>query len=265
MARGRKKQQAGPGGAPEWMVTFSDLMSLLLTFFVLLLSFSSVNQKDFNEAMMSVQGALGVMRMHSGVISLIPVPPRRQPKKAEDAARKLSRRLQVLGLDQQVSVDFDGKGGLKIRLPGHLLFGPGSSDLNPEALPLLQEIVGVLLEFSGLFVEVRGHTDNSPLNTSGEYRDNYDLSYQRAYSVMEQIAGPGRLPVEAFEVTAAGASQPYALNTTEEGRAANRRVEIFVRGLIDKHTVKNVETGEIESAAPAEESNGTATKDLEEL
>src|SRR5690606_4418358 len=79
------------------------------------------------------------------------------------------------------------------------------------------------------FVEVRGHTDNRPISGAG-YRDNFDLSYERAKNVMLYFTRQGGLPQDEFEVIACGESQPIATNETEEGRQANRRVELFVRG-----------------------------------
>lgn len=249
MAERRKKQEAS-GGAPEWIVTFSDLMSLLLTFFVLLLSFSTVSEKDFNEAMSSVQVALGVLDKNMGLLNPTAMMQRERGKQAERTARRLRRQLQVLGMEQQVKMEFDAVGGLKISLPGSLLFDAGSASLKPDALPALREIAGVLKDLPETFIEVRGHTDMSPLNASGGYRDNYDLSYQRAHSVFEQLAGPGRVPVQQFEITASGASQPAAPNDSEAGRQANRRVEIYVRGFVDESKVNKGQGAE--SMAPEE-------------
>ena len=238
MAKGRKREERH--GAPEWIVTFSDLMSLLLTFFVLLLSFSTISEKDFKDAIASVQGALGVLPMHQGILSPVPAPPRRRTEQTEAVARRLRRQLQILGLEQQVKIEFDAVGGLKISLPAGVLFDPGSATLRPDSLPVLRDLGGILKEFPDSFVEVRGHTDSSPLTAPGPYRDNYDLSYHRAYAVFEQLAGPGRVPEEQFEITAAGGAQPEAPNDTEEGRRANRRVEVYVRGLVDRQKLDSL-------------------------
>jgi len=233
MAQGKKKGQDEPPGAPAWMVTYGDLMSLLLTFFVLLLSFSSVNQEAFNEALQSLRGALGVLRMHES-----PVMPYRADKKVprtpraiERLARELMRRMQILGMDEQIDVEFDNEeGGLKISLPSRVLFDTAKADLKPEAYDVLGDVADVLGEIPEAFIEVRGHTDSRPLRSSPRFADNWDLSYHRAKAVTFHLQTLGAAPQSQFEAIACGPSQPIASNDTEEGMQANRRVELFVRG-----------------------------------
>lgn len=237
----RKRQGGGEEGAPAWIVTFSDLMSLLLTFFVLLLSFSTVSEEEFKEAMMSIQGAFGVLDRFPHVISVAQLPPRRASNEAAEAARELQRQLQILGLEKQVKIEYDAMGGLKISLPSSILFDSGSATLKPEALPILRDVGEVLFEMPDTFIEVRGHTDSTPLAATGTYRDNYELSYFRADAVTRQLHTLGKVPMEQFEIVACGQSQPLATNTTEAGRQANRRVEIFVRGLVKKSRMESLE------------------------
>ncbi|MBX3180763.1 MAG: flagellar motor protein MotB [Candidatus Hydrogenedentes bacterium] len=230
----RKKCKCPPPGAPAWMATFADMMSLLLTFFVLLLSFSTISEDKFKEALMSLEGGFRPFPRSSHFVAPLPKPPRRQNEEAQQAARKLRRQLQVRGLERKVRVDFDALGGIKINLPASLLFEPGEAALRPAAIPVIRDIAAVLAELPESFFEVQGHTDTTPLASTARFRDNYDLSYERAHSVTEQMVISGGLPVNQFEIHAMGATQPMATNATEEGRAANRRVEIYVRGLLDK-------------------------------
>jgi len=104
-----------------------------------------------------------------------------------------------------------------------------------------------------IFVEIRGHTDNIPVGSGSPFADNYDLSYRRAKNVMLQMAAPGGLQQSACEVIACGQSQPISSNDTEEGRAANRRVQLQVRGDFSNEATVQVQ-GMIESMqAPAPE------------
>lgn len=248
MARG-KKCNCEPG-APGWIVTFSDLMSLLLTFFILLLSFSTISEDDFNQAMMSLQGAFGVLPRFSGVVSMVPRPPQRESDERTRTATRLQRRLQIEGLEKQVKVEYDALGGIKISVPNSVLFDAGSATLRPEAFPVLRSIGEVLAEMPDTFIEVRGHTDAVPLAGGGRFRDNYDLSYFRAHAVAERIMTDGRVPMEQFEITACGPSQPAATNDTEEGRRANRRVEIYVRGLVPAGRMDALRDGSGEVLGP---------------
>jgi len=245
MAGRKKKSGGGDEGAPMWIVTFSDLMSLLLTFFVLLLSFSTVTEDEFNQAMTSLQGALGVLPRFSGVVGNATPRSKGSSDESQSAARQLRRMLQVKGMEKQVKIEYDAFGGLKISLPNAVLFGPGSATLQADAYPLMEDMGEVLGSMPETFIEIRGHTDSSPLITASTFRDNYDLSYFRAYEVGNRLAGAGGIPWEQFELVACGSSQPMASNETESGRVANRRVEIYVRGLVDKERVRSLEGGEL--------------------
>lgn len=246
----QKKCKCPPPGAPAWLATFADLMSLLLTFFVLLLSFSTISEEKFNQALMSLEGGFRPFPAFATFIAPVPRPPRRDNDKASQAARKLRRVLQVRGLEKKVKIDFDAVGGIKINLPANLLFEPGEATLRPAAIPVIKDIADVLAELPESFFEVQGHTDSRPLSSALRFRDNYDLSYERAHSVTEQMVITGGLSVNQFEIHAMGASQPIATNATEEGRAANRRVEIYVRGLLDKDKLNTLLQGLDTEGAP---------------
>ena len=240
---GRKKKGDDEGGAPGWIVTFSDLMSLLLTFFVLLLSFSTISEEDFNDAMMSVQGALGVFDRFRSIVAPMPRPPKQEIRsEVSEAARRLRRRLQVTGLENKVKVEFDAMGGIKISLPNSVLFDTGSATLRPQAYSVLQDIAEVLGELPDTFIEVRGHTDSTPVPPTTPYENNYTLSHHRAYAVAERLNRSG-VEMEQFEIVACGPNQPVALNDTEAGRRANRRVELYVRGLVDQDKIEALEPG----------------------
>lgn len=266
MAERKKKSGGGDEGAPMWIVTFSDLMSLLLTFFVLLLSFSTIQEEEFNKAMSSLQGALGVLPQFSSIVAPSPRKPTRATSEAEKAARRLRRKLQVEGKEKQVKIEYDATGGLKISLPDAVLFEAGSATLKAEAFPILENIASVLTGLPDTFVEVRGHTDGTPLNESPNFRDNYDLSYFRAHSVANRLAIVGTVPMEQFEIVACGPSQPLATNDTLEGRRANRRVELYVRGLVDDKKLDALDgDGQEGVTVPAPAGVATAPRELDEL
>lgn len=222
-------------GAPAWVVTFGDLMSLLMTFFILLLSFATMEKpKEFEEAMISIRGAFGVMPANLTVVQVNPMPIRmkRLPRRAEEAARDLQRELQVQGKADEVRVDYDKSGALKISLPNKVLYDSGQAELRPDAYPFLAGVADVLAGFPDAFFEVHGYTDNTPMGNTSLFRDNNDLSYARADAVMRFISESSGMDIVRFQAAGHGAGQPIAPNTTEEGRLANRRVEIYIRGLL---------------------------------
>lgn len=239
----KQKKCECEAGAPLWMVTYGDLMSLLLTFFVLLLSFSTITEEElFRQAIMSFRGSVGLLPRELTVTQVNPMPSKyqRPSRSAEELARKLRRRLQLLGKEGEVKVEFDGKNGLKLTLPSKILFASADASVQPPAYPVLNDLASIFAEFPNALFEVRGHTDDRPLTSHPLFRDNYDLSFGRADSVARYLSKEGRIPLERFEIIARGAGDPRAPNTTEEGRAANRRVEIFVRGLLADEEYENI-------------------------
>lgn len=235
----RDKKCECEAGAPMWMVTFGDLMSLLLTFFVLLLSFASMEEpKRYEATMIAIRGAFGSMgvlpnNVTTVQMNMMPRPQQRPTKAQEDLARRIRRRLQIIKKEEEVKLDFDKQGGLKITLPSEILYESGKTELKAEAYPLLDDLAQLFAELEGAVFEVRGHTDDVGIVTTTDYRDNYDLSYARADIVVRYFNQAGRIPIQQFEIVACGSSQPVAPNSTEKGRQANRRVEIYVKGLID--------------------------------
>mgnify|MGYP001596397195 CR=1 FL=1 len=220
-------------GAPAWTVTFADMMGLILSFFILIVSFSSIEKNKITAAVQSVQGALGVMPKDQTVRQLTQSAlqmPQRVPRSIERVAREFRTRLQVLGVEDGVGIKYSGDGGLEINLPNQVLFDFGQADLKTEAYEILNQLASSLSTIPGIFVEIRGHTDNIPVGGGSPFTDNYDLSYRRAKNVMLQMSAPGGLQQSACEVIACGPSQPLSSNDTEEGRSANRRVQLQVRG-----------------------------------
>lgn len=216
---------------PIWAVTFADLMTLILAFFVLLLSFTTFTKpEEFDVAIQSFRGAAGVIPEEPTDVRTVPqaLPTARPSKTVEDLARRVRGQLQVLGMDENVKVEFEGEGTVKLSLPTQFLFDTASADLRAEAYPVLNDVAKVLGDYPNAAVEVSGHTDNQPLRASVIYRDNYDLSYHRAESVGRYLMTER---IENIRMIAAGDREPVASNETPESRQANRRVEIRITGL----------------------------------
>lgn len=243
MAAKQKKCECEPG-APMWVLTFGDMMSLLLTFFILLLSFASMDKpRDFQEAIISIKGAFGVLPQNLATVRVNPAPVRmRRPnKEAEDNARRVQRGLQVMGLQKDVKLRYDRAGGVKITLPNEILFAAGAYTLRTEAYTTLDNVGVLLAGLPETTFEVVGHTDLTPMGAGSPFRDNHDLSYARADEVARYLQRTSGIPFSQFEISGAGDGKPVATNTTEEGRQANRRVEILIRGVIDSDRVQELQ------------------------
>ena len=245
-------------GAPAWMATFADLMSLLMCFFVLLLSFSEMDLQKFKQVAGSMDKAFGIQRevkadaipKGTSVIAQefspgVPQPAAIKVMKQQtddDTKEELKRdpalREAVEELIENIEISLKDEiedavlelirytDGVMIRVRESDAFPSGSAKLQPGFIPVLEKLKTILDETTGRIV-VAGHTDSDPISTP-TYPSNWVLSAARAASVVhffseKQFADPGRIELRAYADT-----QPIAPNDTRANRAKNRRIEINV-------------------------------------
>lgn len=213
-----------------WVMTYADMMSLLLTFFVLIVSFSSLQHSKFQQAAQSLQEAFGLLDHQESVIEFRnPVYPDR-PDDSNDIAvyyemQELEQVILDQGLDKEVEIQLQ-ENGVMFRIQAPFLFGSGQAELREEPRKVLDELSALFRKFPYL-VRIEGHTDSVPIN-SEQYPSNWELSAARAVTVARYFQGLG-LPPERIAATGYGEYQPIDDNATTEGRGKNRRVEIFLQ------------------------------------
>ncbi|MEP0548554.1 MAG: flagellar motor protein MotB [Rhodothermales bacterium] len=212
--------------APFWMATFSDMMTLLLTFFVMLVAMSEVEVKKFEEALSYFQGGTGMLtyesvtptlRRHSSV----------EYSQREHAMRfeEVERYLQEQGLTDMVEVNLT-ETGLSVSVTDSVMFRSGAAELIEPSQHLLVTLTE-LLGGAVAAVRVEGHTDDRPIQTA-RYPSNWELSTARAASVVRfLLETPDALSPDRYTALGHGEHRPIASNETGEGRARNRRVDIF--------------------------------------
>jgi len=220
-------------GAPAWVLTFGDLMSLLLTFFILLYSMSSSDAAKFNVAAQSLREALGEMSGEFTSATLVPTDELEAGTIASgeaitDAAMEvIAARLQQFvednGLEESVEVSKEAN-GVFLRMQDQALFSPASASIDAAAEAAVAQL-GEIVKMIGIPVIVSGHTDNVPIR-SGAFPSNWELSAARAAGVARALVGQGRDPSQVT-VEAYGDQRPLGDNSTPEGRAENRRVEVY--------------------------------------
>ena len=225
-----KKSRSENGGAPAWMATFADMMSLLLTFFVLLLSFASMDLIKFKDAMGSINEALGsthsrtVVFQQSAGSSLIEIPmSESESKKIHYAIKEeLEKMIEKKGLQEDVHVVHTNRGVI-LRVRGKMFFSSGGADLKYTSIPVLEKIAAILKKFPNR-VSIEGHTDTLPIS-GGRFSSNWELSTARAYSALRYFQKTNEIDVTKIYIGGFGDTHPIAPNDTPEGRAKNRRVE----------------------------------------
>ena len=255
-------EKKAAAGAPAWVLTFADLMSLLLAFFVLLFSFSEMDKQKFKELSGSMRDAFGVQRevpafkppIGTSIIARDFSPGRPTPtvenqvrqqavnemriyaemaideseriskEELEADLQKVKRHLDIEIRDGFVEVDDDGERVITIRIKEMGSFPSGSAELNNDFKPVINKIAELVGDIGG-HVVIAGHTDNLPISTS-RFRSNWDLSSARAATVLESIAERSGQPAEHFRLAGHADTRPLDTNSTAEGRARNRRVEL---------------------------------------
>jgi len=234
-------EDAGEGGAPEWMATFSDLMTLLMVFFILLFSMSEIQVKKFALAANSLKEGFGdaiVDRMMEADSSGAPRDSLTQPSvsalvdQIENAV--ISQRMETIqdsleefvsqnNLEKTVQVIRDGT-GVTLVLRDVVLFSSGRAEVQKQSRWILEKLEP-LLENVGSAFTVVGHTDDIPIR-SEKFGSNWELSAARAGGVAHALIDLGISP-QRIHVEAWGDQHPLVSNDSPQGRAMNRRVEIF--------------------------------------
>ncbi len=223
-------EDEGMPGAPQWMTTYGDMVTLLLTFFILMFAMSTINEQKFMQAAASLQQALGVLPKNVSVVgemspAIGTTGAAREQIDLIESMEQIAEIFQEEALQDMASVEVTGPGEVLIRMGDEVLFDPGASELKPQALRVLAGIANsVRGKTESVYVE--GHTDNVPISTP-EFPSNWELSAARALSVVRLLEEAG---VPPGQLAAVGHSQyiPIAPNDTPEGRTKNRRVELWI-------------------------------------
>ncbi|MBE3610561.1 flagellar motor protein MotB [Campylobacter californiensis] len=234
-----------PKCMPDWLATFGDLMSLLLCFFVLLLSMATMDAKKFENAIGSLAGALSVLEGGSR-----PQVQKEQEMSLETSTRETRAKLKseneimktASAINQlltasgspEVSVE-EAEDGFILRLPASLLFSKGKAQIeNDDARLFLKRISMVIAKLpSEVNTNIIGHTDDQKPDIDSIYKDNWQLSSARAITVAQELINNG-VDAKKLIASARASYNPFASNDSEQGRAKNNRVEIHFVSLDKK-------------------------------
>lgn len=241
MARKKKNGEGGGGGEGSWMVTFSDLSTLLLTFFVLLLSMSSMDDLRLKSMFQNFTSSSGILlfKKYGEVYHAKEIFIQGLFEKLKDA---LVINKESEGIESELAsnitenpfvkasgaVKFENiENGFKLVFGQKLLFRSGSAELRPEMRPVLQQVAD-FIRVSRYQVYVDGYTDAVPIHNE-KFGSNEDLSLARAYNILEFLVKEGGASEDKIALSGYGPLRPVATNRTVEGRAKNRRVEIIFK------------------------------------
>ncbi len=232
------------------MATLADLFSLLLTFFILLLSFSTMDIIKFRALAKSLQDALGTTSYSSeGIFDHTSNPIDfetvaynsnvnmdlqgtaqqqivvKEVKENEALAQDISKVVAEAGLQDTVTVKASSRGVL-MQVQGQVFFGNGNADLKEQSAPFLDEIARIILA-SPYHVAIEGHTDDSPIHTR-QFPSNWELSTARAISTLRYMVDKAGVDPKRLSSAGFADTRPLVPNDTVEHQRQNRRVEFVI-------------------------------------
>ncbi len=212
------------------MTTFSDMMTLLLAFFVMIVAMSEVEVEKFEEALSYFNGHTGLLETSDAVLAPSPEIVSARPIEDEivqaNRFEELLERLVAEGLTEAVEVNLTER-GLHVAIADSIMFASGEAALLPPAAAVLAAVAAVLAD-DVRSVVVEGHTDAVPIRTP-RYPSNWELSAARAAAVVRfLLARDAALPPDRYQAAGYAEFRPRGPNGTAEGRARNRRVEILL-------------------------------------
>jgi len=219
-----------------WIVTYADLVTLLLVFFVLLYSISSLNLEKFKFAMHSIQINLGEAAPSVELLEILDTPEHGEDTPTlEEAIGLKSREKELLEeIDEVIREETIGdnivvrstEGMINIVITGKILFAPGAAELKDEANPVMDKISMLIAQYPEYDVNIKGYTDNIPISTE-RFPSNWDLSAIRATTVLKFLVN-NRIDPKRLTANGYGDLLRIAPNDTEDNRARNRRVEFVL-------------------------------------
>lgn len=236
----KKRQRPPKKGAPAWMVTYSDLVTLILVFFVLLFGMSQIDKEKFEELAQSFRER-AIFDFNPSSIPFEQTPNTiidddlnedtfddEQSKMDEQLKRLISEVNHFIkknGLEDIVIVTRNER-GIVLVLPEQVLFETGEANIIEEALPFLDHVANLMKEIPNV-VRVEGHTDNRPIHNS-RYPSNWELSSARSASVIRYFVEEHEIDPTRFIATGYSDTRPIVPNDGPENWAKNRRVEIVI-------------------------------------
>lgn len=225
----KKNKKSKPSNKDRWLLTYSDLITLLMIFFVIMFSMSSVDQSKYEQVINSLQGVFGGSIKSGSIVPIIIDGNNNNNKENNDELSdlkdKIDKYLEENDLDKVIATT-EYKKGLVISIKDNILFDSGKTTLKSNVIDNLNQI-GKLLKGFDAYVRVEGHTDNIPISNSS-FKSNWELSVSRATQVLHFLVDNKYVPNNKISAVGYGQFRPIANNSTPNGRDKNRRVDILI-------------------------------------
>jgi len=229
----RKRKKEEKKSTQGWMTTYSDMVTLLLCFFVLLFSFSEIDAQKFRDIMSSFQGGSGVLE--GGQTMDIPEESEKDSsveideEELEMLKAIIEEYADSIGMKDEITLTIEER-GLVIRFMDSVFFDSGKAQIKPESKDILHYMAEILNreEFKEKHIKVEGHTDTDPIVYSVIYPTNWELSSTRATNVLRYLIEKEKIDGDRISSSGYSYNKPVAPNDTEENKAKNRRVDMVI-------------------------------------
>lgn len=255
-----KKEKKTKKGAPAWMATFSDLVTLVLVFFVLLFSMSKVDAVKFRELQVVLSGVgigekgfltddevqsinLTEKQLDSETIQEIAEKREKEKEKLDDLYEKIKKYVHDKGLEEKIDV-VRKEEGVSVVITDSVFFDTGSAEVKTEAKEIINSLTDFFKEVDNE-IQIEGHTDNRPIS-SFQYPSNWELSGARASSIIRFLIANYDFDPKRFISIGYGETRPIAPNDTFENMDKNRRVVILIKDNILSFDEKNEKQEKLE-------------------
>jgi len=229
----RRNKKESEGNKERWLITYADMITLLLIFFIVMYTLSKIDAAKFEtlaESLAAVFGAGGMVLDSPGPQIIPGTPPEQvqdlvEKAQLDDLKNKLESYIRENGLAARVSVTTEER-GIVLSFQDNVLFELGSARLTTRAREILDKVAPILADTPN-YIRVEGHTDNLPINNS-RFPSNWELSAARATNVVQELIREHGFAPQKLSATAYGEYRPRVPNTSPENRQLNRRVDMVI-------------------------------------
>jgi len=230
----RKKREDEHENLERWLITYADLITLLLAFFIMMYVFSKQDAQKYDEVVGHLKtiftGGSGISGQGKDAGEMIfDLPVKTMQASGEELRKKLEDEVRNLPDNESVKKNisiFSDERGVVIRMLESVVFDQGKADLKERAKGALDKIVPIVKNIDN-HIRIEGHTDNIPINNH-EFRSNWELSVRRSTEVVRYFIEGHNFPPARISAVGYAEYKPIAVNDTAESRALNRRIEIIV-------------------------------------
>ncbi|MCX7709413.1 MAG: OmpA family protein [Clostridia bacterium] len=261
---GKPKAKVEKDTSERWLLTYADLMNLLLIFFIILYTMSQVDVAKFNQLAASLRAEFGnnatssligdggtnnsLINLEANAPANV-VPSKLEEQQIEEVKKEVTEMIEKENLKGSVEVTIQERGAV-ISIMEKVLFKSGSAEIEQDSKPTVEKIGNILKSITSNQIKVEGHTDDDPIRTT-QFPSNWELSSARATNVLRLLVDKAGINPKSISAVGYGEFRPKAENTSPENKAANRRVDI----VIVKNKFDKAEAG-MEKAAPKAEEPG---------